>query len=186
MITGTVITSNASHGCACIRLPDERPCSLPATGSRKDTMNTDEPKTMVRFDFPPGATPEEIAAAIRSAGARLMKERDEALTRTSKGGTIPPKEKGQVMAEYETYDREKVYQELYERFTRMEVPACTHCHSGNTASVQVGVIGLTIRLAATCRKFKLIGNGPKPGEWFCNSCHKFFNKPDGAPEGATP
>jgi hypothetical protein len=38
------------------------------------------------------------------------------------------------------------------------------------ASVQVGVIGLTIRLAATCRKFKLIANGPKPGNWFCNSC----------------
>ena len=90
------------------------------------------------------------------------------------------------MAEYETYDREKVYQEQYRRFTQMEVPTCTHCSSGNTASVQVGVIGMTIRLAATCPKFKLIPNGPKPGEWFCKSCQQFFNTPDRAPEGAKP
>lgn len=90
------------------------------------------------------------------------------------------------MAEYETYDREKVYQEQYRRFTQMEVPACTHCSSGNTASVQVGVIGITIRLAATCPKFKLIPNGPKPGNWFCKSCQQFFNIPDRAPPGAKP
>lgn len=149
-------------------------------------MSNDKPKTMVRFDFPPGATPEEIAAAIRAAGERLMKERDESLTRRNEGGSSRLEETRQVVAEYEPYDREKVYQELYERFTRMEVPACTHCSSRNTASVQVGVIGLTIRLAATCRKFKLIGNGPKPGEWFCNSCQQFFSIPDETDEGATP
>jgi hypothetical protein len=54
------------------------------------------------------------------------------------------------------------------------------------ASVQVGVIGLTIRLAATCRKFKLIANGPKPGNWFCNSCQQFFSIPDETDKGATP
>jgi hypothetical protein len=48
----------------------------------------------------------------------------------------------------------------------------------------VGVIGLTIRLAATCRKFKLIGNGPKPGNWFCNSCQQFFSIPDATDKGA--
>jgi hypothetical protein len=90
------------------------------------------------------------------------------------------------MATPETYDHDKVYQELHARFMRMDVPTCTQCGSRNTASVQVGVIGLTIRLAATCSKFKLIANGPKPGNWFCNSCQQFFNIPDGAPEGATP
>jgi hypothetical protein len=49
----------------------------------------------------------------------------------------------------------------------------------------VGVIGLTIRLAATCRKFKLIGNGPKPGNWFCNSCQQFFSIPDETDKGTT-
>lgn len=90
------------------------------------------------------------------------------------------------MEHCETYDREKVYQELYLRFIQMEVPACTQCGSRNTASVQVGVIGLTIRLAATCRKFKLTPNGPKPGDWFCHSCQQFFSICDETDKGATP
>ena len=67
------------------------------------------------------------------------------------------------------------YERLHLRFTEMEVPRCTCCGGSDTASVQAGVIGLTIRLAATCRKFKLIGNGPKPGEWFCHGCESFFD-----------
>jgi hypothetical protein len=47
------------------------------------------------------------------------------------------------MAANDTYDREKVYQEIYQRFARMEVPPCPRCGTCNTASVQVGVIGLT-------------------------------------------
>ena len=89
------------------------------------------------------------------------------------------------MAEYETYDREQVYKEQYRRVMNREVPPCTRCGSGATASVQVGVIGITIRLAATCSKFKLIPNGPKPGEWFCQSCGKFFDVPYKPNEGAT-
>ena len=87
------------------------------------------------------------------------------------------------MAGYETYDPEQVYQEQYRRFMRMEVPPCTRCGSSTTASVQVGVIGITIRLAATCPKFKLIANGPKPGEWFCLSCGRFFDVPYESAEG---
>ena len=34
------------------------------------------------------------------------------------------------------------------------------------------------RLAAMCPKFKLIPNGPKPGESFCRSCGKIFDVPD--------
>ena len=79
------------------------------------------------------------------------------------------------MAEYQTFDHEQVYQEQYQRFMRLEVPPCPRCGTSNTASVQVGVIGLTIRLAATCPKFKLMSSGPKPGDWFCNPCSRFFN-----------
>lgn len=86
------------------------------------------------------------------------------------------------MAGYETYDREQVYKEKLREFTRMEVPPCTHCGKGDTASVQAGVIWITIRLAATCRKFKLIPNGPKPGQWFCHACQRFFDVRDEAPE----
>jgi hypothetical protein len=34
-----------------------------------------EKKNLVRFDFPPGAGPDEIAAAIRKAGYRLLAEK---------------------------------------------------------------------------------------------------------------
>ena len=149
-------------------------------------MSSENQKTMVRFDFPPGATPDQIVAAIRAAGERLMTEKAEATVRPTHPGTGTVEEKGLPMATPETYDHDKVYQELYARFIRMEVPPCTQCGSHDTASVQVGVIGLTIRLAATCRKFKLIGNGPKPGKWFCNSCQKFFNIPDETDQGAAP
>jgi hypothetical protein len=88
------------------------------------------------------------------------------------------------MAANDTYDREKVYQKLYQQFAWMEVPPCPRCGTCNTASVQVGVIGLTIRLAATCSKFKLIPNGPKPGNWFCNTCQQFFDVPYDQPAGA--
>jgi hypothetical protein len=43
--------------------------------------------------------------------------------------------------------------------------------------VQVGVVWVTIQLAATCPKVKLIPNGPKPGNWFCKSCSHFFDAP---------
>jgi hypothetical protein len=78
------------------------------------------------------------------------------------------------------------YDEILRRFTEMDVPRCPCCGGADTASVQVGVIGLTIRLAATCRKFKLIPNGPKPGQWFCQACEQFFDVPcqSPKPEGA--
>ena len=61
------------------------------------------------------------------------------------------------------------------RFDAAELPVCPDCNSPDTASVQVGVIGRTINLCAATSKFHLIPNGPKPGEFFCNSCRKYFN-----------
>jgi len=73
--------------------------------------------------------------------------------------------------------REQIYQEIYARFLHMEVPPCPQCGTSNTASVQVGIVWITIRMATTCPKFKLIPHGPKPGAWFCNSCETFFDIP---------
>ena len=76
---------------------------------------------------------------------------------------------------------DEVYKELLEQYNSMEVPKCVYCKSLDTASVQCGVIRLTMALSATCRKFKLIGNGPKLAEWYCNSCNEFFNEDGSAP-----
>ena len=70
----------------------------------------------------------------------------------------------------------EVHEELLEQFNVMSVPRCIHCESPDTASVQCGVIRLTMALSAKCRKFKLIGNGPKIAEWYCNECKRFFNE----------
>jgi hypothetical protein len=49
---------------------------------------------MVRFDFPPRATPEQIAAAIRAAGERLMRERAEAIAHVNDDGKRTIAQKG--------------------------------------------------------------------------------------------
>ena len=74
----------------------------------------------------------------------------------------------------------EVYEEILEQFNAMDVPQCIYCECPDTASVQCGVIGLTMALSANCRKFKLFGNGPKIAEWYCNECKQFFNE-DGTP-----
>jgi hypothetical protein len=67
---------------------------LPTAIRGKDTMGIDLPKKMVRFDFPPGATFDQIAAVIWAAGERLMKERVEATARVNNVGTSPIEQKG--------------------------------------------------------------------------------------------
>jgi hypothetical protein len=62
------------------------------------------------------------------------------------------------------------------QFENAELPACPHCMSGNTAEVQVGIIGRTIYLASATTKAKLVPNVVnKLGKYFCNACHKFFD-----------
>ena len=75
----------------------------------------------------------------------------------------------------------EVYERILDQYNGMDVPQCIHCGSTDTASVECGVIRLTMSLSATCRKFKLVGNGPKPAEWYCNSCEKFFNEDGSEP-----
>jgi hypothetical protein len=82
---------------------------------------------------------------------------------------------GDHMHQSMAHDRDATYNRILKQYTEMDVPRCTHCGATDTASVQVGIIGLTIRLAATCRKFKLLANGPKPGSWFCHGCKEFFD-----------
>lgn len=74
-------------------------------------------------------------------------------------------------------DLEKKYPGIREsimHFEQAPLPLCPHCRSEDTADVQVGLIGRTINIAAATTKFRLIPNGPKPGNYFCNACKKFF------------
>ena len=73
---------------------------------------------------------------------------------------------------------EKSYPGIMEsilRFENAKLPACPHCGSEDTADVQVGVIGRTMHIAVATTKFRLLMNGPKPGEYACNACNTYFN-----------
>ena len=75
-------------------------------------------------------------------------------------------------------EMEKLYPGILEqilRFEKAKLPICPRCRSENTANVQIGIIGRTIKISSATTKFKLIPNGPKPGAYFCNICDKFFN-----------
>ena len=61
------------------------------------------------------------------------------------------------------------------RFETAALPSCPSCKSSDTASVQVGVILRTMYIDVATTKFKLMPNGPVPGEYFCNHCTEFFD-----------
>ena len=61
------------------------------------------------------------------------------------------------------------------RFEEANLPACHYCGSDNTASVQCGLVGRTMNIAAATTKFKLFPNSPKAGKYFCNACNKCFD-----------
>ncbi len=66
--------------------------------------------------------------------------------------------------------------EQINRFKEAALPSCPHCGSDNTTSVQVGIIGRTIAIAALTTKFKLVPNiEDRLGKYFCNKCKKFFD-----------
>jgi len=61
------------------------------------------------------------------------------------------------------------------QYEEAQLPSCRHCASKDTANVQYGMIGRNIYISTATTKFKLIPNPPKPGDYFCNTCEKFFN-----------
>jgi hypothetical protein len=50
------------------------------------------------------------------------------------------------MTQPKGHDLDDTYTRLLKKFTEMDVPKCPLCRATDTASVQVGIIGLTIRL----------------------------------------
>lgn len=66
--------------------------------------------------------------------------------------------------------------EQLNQFKEAKLPSCPHCKSVETASVQVGIVGRTMTLAALTKKIKLVPNmGNDKGKFFCNTCKKYFD-----------
>jgi hypothetical protein len=65
----------------------------PTTNTRRTTMPTENGgKNLVRFDFPPGAEPDEIAVAFQRFRAKKLAEkkaREEAERKKSEGASAP-------------------------------------------------------------------------------------------------
>jgi len=98
---------------------------------------------------------------------------DEAEEKRKRGEITPEPPK-----EYKTIDdRYPGISEDVRYFEEMVLPACTHCGSADTASVQVGIIGRTIYISGKTKKFKLVPNmKDKLGKYFCNTCKKYFDE----------
>ena len=62
-----------------------------------------------------------------------------------------------------------------QHYEDVDIPACPHCQSNDTAVVSCGIVGRSIGVSAATTKLHLIPNLPKPGEYFCNSCNRFFD-----------
>jgi hypothetical protein len=76
---------------------------------------------------------------------------------------------------YEGYERD--YPGITEQiwtFEQMRLPRCIRCGSADTADVQIGVVGRTLVIRCATKKAKFIPWGPRPGQFYCNPCHKFF------------
>jgi hypothetical protein len=69
--------------------------------------------------------------------------------------------------------------ETIRHYETAELPVCPHCQSNDTAVVSCGIVGRSIGVSAATTKMHLIPNPPKPGEYFCNGCNRFFDSVKG-------
>ena len=55
-----------------------------------------------------------------------------------------------------------------------KLPSCPHCGAADAAIVTAGLVGRSIHLALATNKIKLLPNGPRPGNFYCNACGMFL------------
>ncbi|MCC6245562.1 MAG: hypothetical protein IT353_22215 [Gemmatimonadaceae bacterium] len=67
------------------------------------------------------------------------------------------------------------FRKTLNRYESMCLPGCPACQSTHTASVQMGIVGRSISLAAATTRIKLVTNPPVSGQFFCNDCETFFD-----------
>ena len=59
-------------------------------------------------------------------------------------------------------------------FENADLPNCPTCGGDDTASVTVGVVGRSMYLSRATTKAVIVPNGPREGEFYCNSCKEFY------------
>jgi hypothetical protein len=57
---------------------------------------------------------------------------------------------------------------------RAGYPGCPACQSQDTATIHVGIVWLTVNLAAATSRFKLLANSRKSETYYCNACGRDF------------
>ena len=63
--------------------------------------------------------------------------------------------------------------EMVNHFENADIPICPFCGSNDTATVNVGIIRLTMYLTMATTKFHLRAN-ERPGDYYCNACKKYY------------
>ena len=122
------------------------------------------------FEEPEGAEPtKETKPAVRKPSVKKIKPSE----RNKEGSLLGGGTKTQEVNLEENYPG---ITEQIRRYAEAELPSCPHCGSEDTASVEVGMVGRAITIAASTTKVKLVPNAKdKLGIYFCNECKKYFN-----------
>jgi Lon protease-like protein len=60
-------------------------------------------------------------------------------------------------------------------FESAMLPVCPICDSTRTAIVEVGIIARTMTIAAATSKCQLVPDEPKPAEFYCGDCRRYFD-----------
>ncbi len=72
-------------------------------------------------------------------------------------------------------DRYPGFKKCLDAYEETPCPPCPHCESNDTAFCSCGLVGRSMALAGATTRIKLHGNGPTPGEFFCNACSQYFD-----------
>jgi hypothetical protein len=141
------------------------------SGLDKDELRA-EIKDALRsiLERPEGGEPtKETKPAVRKPSVKKIKPSE----RNKEGSLLGGGTKTQEVNLEENYPG---ITEQIRRYAEAELPSCPHCGSEDTASVEVGMVGRAITIAASTTKVKLVPNAKdKLGIYFCNECKKYFN-----------
>jgi hypothetical protein len=81
---------------------------------------------------------------------------------------LPPDRLAEIEADYPGFLKSLA------RFESLDLPPCDQCGSADTAAVQAGFVGRTIKLTQATSKFHLTPNGSPKGSLWCKHPSEVF------------